>query len=63
MRDENHGRALNLIRKAASGEFGIVYTSDYVFDVSVTTALKISPAMKNRGVIRKLLVGLGNPLI
>lgn len=39
MRDENHDRALNLIRKAASGEFGIVYTSDYVFDESVTTAL------------------------
>ncbi|MEM2959016.1 MAG: type II toxin-antitoxin system VapC family toxin [Candidatus Jordarchaeaceae archaeon] len=39
LRDENHDRALNLIRKAASGEFGIVYTSDYVFDESVTTAL------------------------
>ena len=38
-RDKNHGRALKLIRRAVSGEFGILYTSDYVFDESVTTAL------------------------
>jgi hypothetical protein len=39
IRDKNHSNALKLIRKAASGEFGILYTSDYIFDESVTIAL------------------------
>jgi len=39
MRDRNHSRAVELVKRAARGEFGILYTSDYVFDEAVTTAL------------------------
>jgi len=39
MRDARHGRARELIERAVGGEFGVLYTSDYVFDESVTTAL------------------------
>lgn len=38
-RDKNHDRAVELTKMALQGEYGGVYTSDYVFDESVTTAL------------------------
>lgn len=38
-KDANHDRAMELIERAVSGAFGLLYTSDYVFDESVTTAL------------------------
>ena len=37
--DELHIRSKQLIKKALKGEFGRVYTSDYVIDEAVTTAL------------------------
>ena len=37
--DELHMRSKQLIKKALKGEFGRVYTSDYVIDEAVTTAL------------------------
>ena len=37
--DELHMRSEQLIKKALKGEFGRVYTSDYVIDEAVTTAL------------------------
>jgi len=37
--DELHIRSKQLIKKALKGEFGRVYTSDYVVDEAVTTAL------------------------
>ena len=38
-RDRNHTRASALFEQALKGEFGVVYTSDYVVDEAVTTAL------------------------
>jgi len=38
-RDRNHKRATELLEEALEGEFGVVYTSDYVIDEAITTAL------------------------
>lgn len=37
--DEHHERSEGLMRRALKGEFGSIYTSDYVIDEAVTTAL------------------------
>ncbi len=37
--DVNHARASALVEKALRGEYGVVYTSDYVVDEAITTAL------------------------
>ena len=37
--DENHGRAKELMERAMKGEFGAIYTSDYVVDEAVTATL------------------------
>ena len=37
--DENHDRAKELIREIAEGRHGAAYTTDYIFDEAVTTAL------------------------
>lgn len=37
--DEHHERSKDLMRRALKGEFGRIYTSDYVIDEAVTTAL------------------------
>ena len=38
VRDADHGRAAGLFESALRGEFGTVYTSDYVVDEAVTTS-------------------------
>jgi len=38
-RDRNHQRARELMKRALTAEFGVIYTSDYVIDEAVTTAL------------------------
>jgi predicted nucleic acid-binding protein len=40
--DENHQQAKELMRKALKAEFGRIYTSDYIIDEAVTTALVIT---------------------
>ena len=37
--DVNHTRAVELMKKIVDGEFGTVYTSDYIFDEAVTLTL------------------------
>jgi len=37
--DVNYERAVSLLRRALAGEYGALYTSDYVFDEAVTVAL------------------------
>ena len=37
--DKNHGRAKELMEKALKGEFGTIYTSDYVIDETITVCL------------------------
>ena len=58
-RDRNHSRAVELLKQVASGEYGSVYTSDYVFNEAVTLAL-----MRTKKPIIATAVGeliLGNP--
>jgi len=35
----NHKRAVSLLRTALRGDYGTMYTSDYIFDEAVTVAL------------------------
>ncbi|MDH2901308.1 MAG: type II toxin-antitoxin system VapC family toxin [archaeon] len=37
--DKNYVRANELMRQALEGKYGAIYTSDYVIDESITTAL------------------------
>jgi predicted nucleic acid-binding protein len=37
--DDHHARSKELMKQALKGEFGRIYTSDYVVDEAVTTAL------------------------
>ena len=37
--DELHTRSTELMKKALKAEFGTVYTSDYIIDEAITTAL------------------------
>jgi len=37
--DEFHTRSKELMKRALKGEFGRIYTSDYVIDEAITTAL------------------------
>jgi len=37
--DENHPRSRELMRRTLKGEFGRIYTSDYIIEEAVTTAL------------------------
>ena len=38
-RDDNHAKARSLLESALKGEHGVIFTSDYVVDETVTTAL------------------------
>ena len=39
IKDVNHSRALEIMKNIVTGKLGSAYTSDYVFDEAVTTAL------------------------
>lgn len=39
IKDENHQRATELIREIIDGKHGIAFTTDYIFDEAITTAL------------------------
>lgn len=39
-RDEKHKQAVELLKNALSGDFGTLYTSDYIFDEAVTFIIK-----------------------
>lgn len=44
--DKNHRRANELMKRAMQGEFGVTYTSDYVIDEAITTALARTKRLK-----------------
>jgi predicted nucleic acid-binding protein len=56
-RDANHTRALELIRTLVEGEFGIGYTSDYVFDEAVTVALVRTGKPENALAVGRMILG------
>jgi len=39
IKDKNHAKAVELLQRAEQGEYGSVFSSDYVFDETVTLAL------------------------
>lgn len=39
-RDEKHKHAVELLRSAMSGDFGTLYTSDYIFDEAITFTIR-----------------------
>lgn len=39
LKDKKHREAVELIRRAAQGEYGTIFSSDYIFDETVTLAL------------------------
>ena len=56
-RDTNHSRALELVRSIVDGELGTAYTSDYVFDEAVTTALVRTRRPENALAVGRMILG------
>lgn len=50
--DSNHERAVNLIDRIAKGEFDTLFTSDYIFDETITVTL-----VKSKSLEKAILVG------
>lgn len=58
-KDRDHAKAVELMKEAANGEYGQIFSSDYVFDETVTLAL-----MRAKNPATALKAGelfLGNP--
>ncbi|MFQ5711894.1 MAG: type II toxin-antitoxin system VapC family toxin [Candidatus Geothermarchaeales archaeon] len=56
-RDRGHERARTLLDKVRKGEFGVPYTSDYVFDEAVTTALARTGRLDIAVKVGKIILG------
>lgn len=57
LRDRDHARSLTLMNRVRQGEFGQPYTSDYIFDESVTTALICTGNLTTAIKTGKLILG------
>lgn len=55
-RDKEHKKAVELLKKALQKEFGSVYTSDYIFDETITLLL-----MRTKN--KKIVKDFGNSLL
>jgi predicted nucleic acid-binding protein len=55
-KDVNHNRALTLVREIVEGKHGAAFTTDYIFDEAVTTALV-------RTGKHKIAIELGNQIL
>ncbi len=60
-KDENHERASQLIESAAAGEYGLLYTSDYIFDEAVTLAVIRTGRKEISESLGKMILGEGEP--
>lgn len=56
-KDVNHSKALKIIKKIATGKLGTAYTSDYIFDEAVTTALVRTKNPQTALTVGKLIQG------
>lgn len=56
-RDRDHARSVELCNRVRRGEFGLPYTSDYVFDEVVTTALIRTGRLTTATKAGKLILG------
>lgn len=56
-RDQNHDRALQLMRELLNGGYGEASTSDYIFDEAVTVALVRTRKIEVAESVGKLILG------
>ena len=42
IKDKNYAKAAEIIKRAARGEYGLIFSSDYVFDETLTLALMLT---------------------
>lgn len=56
-RDRDHARSVGLIDRLRRGEFGQPYSSDYVFDEAVTTALIRTGRLDAAVKVGKIILG------
>ena len=56
-KDEYHDQAVNLLEKALQGEYGAVYTSDYIFDETVTLARVRAKSIKTALLVGESILG------
>lgn len=57
-RDVDHDRAIEIIKDVTSGDHGHVFTSDYVFDEAVTTALVRTKRLENATRLGEMILNL-----
>lgn len=60
-KDQNHERATQLIEGVATGDYGLPYTSDYIFDEAVTLARIRTGRQEIAESLGKMILGEGNP--
>ncbi len=60
-RDVNHQSAVETMEKLLKGEYGPVFTSDYVFDEAVTVALKRTGRHALAVDLGRLILGVDRP--
>lgn len=58
-KDRDHGRSVELLNEARENKFGRCYTSDYVFDECVTTALIRTRRVDLAVGVGKIILGSG----
>jgi predicted nucleic acid-binding protein len=56
-RDVNHDRAKEIMKSIANGDMGSAYTSDYIFDEAVTSALIRTRRMDMALSVGKMILG------
>jgi hypothetical protein len=60
-RDVNHKRAVELMEKLLEGEYGPIFTSDYIFDEAVTVAYVRTGRHDLAVDIGNLILGIDHP--
>ncbi|MFP9191558.1 type II toxin-antitoxin system VapC family toxin [Natronosalvus vescus] len=58
-RDEHHESATNAMKTAIDGEFGALYTSDYVYDETVTLVRKRTGTYREARIVGDRIAGRG----
>lgn len=57
IKDENHVKALSLIERIVKGEYGSVYTSDYIIDETLTVILTRTKNLMNAVKAGSFIIG------
>lgn len=59
-KDSNHPKALKLLEKLVAGEFGAIFTSDYVFDETTTMVFVRSKSISEAALAGEYILGSTN---